>query len=145
MVIYMCVCVYLCMCIYMYVCVCVCVCVCALSHVWFFVTPWTIAHQPPLSMGFLKQEYWSGLPFPPPGDYPNPGMEPKSPVSLALAGRFFTTAPSGKPQRGRSGHYIPGAQLTKSTKLEVLSVPSCVYTDRVTSGLNCKIFAHIIS
>ena len=76
-----------------------------------------VGHQAPLSMGFLKQEYWSGLPFPPPGDYPNPGMEPKSPVSLALAGRFFTTAPSGKPQRGRSGHYIPGAQLTKSTKL----------------------------
>ena len=40
-----------------------------------FVTPWTVAHQAPLSMGFSRQEYWSGLPFPPPGDLPNPGTE----------------------------------------------------------------------
>ena len=48
-----------------------------------FVTPWTIAHHAPLSMGFSRQEYWSGLPFPSPGDLPNPGTEPKSPA-LAL-------------------------------------------------------------
>ena len=48
---------------------------------------WTVAHQTPLSMGFSRQEYWSGLPFPLPGDLPNPGIEPGSP---ALAGRFFT-------------------------------------------------------
>ena len=59
-----------------------------------FATPWTVAHQAPLSMGFPRQEYWSGLPFPPPGNLPNPGIEP---VSLALAGRFFTTEPPGKP------------------------------------------------
>ena len=53
-------------------------------------TPWTVAHQFPLSMGFPRQEYWSGLPFPSPGDLPDPGIEP---VSLALAGRFFTTEP----------------------------------------------------
>ena len=58
-------------------------------------TPWTIACQSPLSMGFPRQEYWSGLPFPPPGDLPHPGIEP---ASLALAGRFFTTEPPGKPQ-----------------------------------------------
>ena len=51
------------------------------------VTPWTTACQVPLSMGFPRQEYWSGLPFPSPGDPPHPGIEPKSP---ALAGRFFT-------------------------------------------------------
>jgi len=51
----------------------------------------------PLSMGFPRQEYWNGLPFPPPGDLPNPGTEPASPVSPALAGRFFTTEPAGKP------------------------------------------------
>ena len=49
-------------------------------------TPWTVPCQAPLSMEFSKQEYWSGLPFPPPGDLPNPGTEPKSPV---LAGRSF--------------------------------------------------------
>ena len=53
--------------------------------------PWTVARQIPLSMGFSRQEYWSGLPFPSPGDLPDPGIKPVSPVSLALAGRFFTT------------------------------------------------------
>ena len=51
------------------------------------MTPWTITHQAPLSMGFSRQEYWSGLPFPSPGDLPNMGIEPVSPT---LAGRFFT-------------------------------------------------------
>ena len=50
---------------------------------------WIVAHQAALSMGFSRQEYWSGLPRPPPGDLPNLGVEPKSPVSPALAGRFF--------------------------------------------------------
>ena len=50
-----------------------------------------LVHQGALSMGFSRQEYWSVLPFPPPGDLPDPGIKPKSPVSLALAGRFFTT------------------------------------------------------
>ena len=54
------------------------------------VTPWTVAHQAPLSMGFPRQEYWSGLPFPPPGDLPNPGIEPISPE---LADGFYTTEP----------------------------------------------------
>ena len=60
-----------------------------------FVTPWTIARQAPLSMGFLRQEYWSGLPFPSLGDLPTPGIKPASP---ALAGRFFTTEPPEKPK-----------------------------------------------
>ena len=59
-----------------------------------FATPWTVAHQVPLSVGFSSQEYWSGVPFPPPGDLPNPGIEP---TSSALAGGFFTTKPPGKP------------------------------------------------
>ena len=62
------------------------------SHVQLFVTPWTIAHKAPLSMGFSRQEYCSGLPFPPPGDLPNPGTGPTSLSSPALAGRFFTTS-----------------------------------------------------
>ena len=52
----------------------------------------TVAHQAPLSMGFPRQEYWSGLPCPPPGDLPDPGIEPKHPVSPALAGEFFKEA-----------------------------------------------------
>ena len=61
------------------------------SCVWLFVTLWTVAYQAPLSMGFSRQEYWSGLPCPSPGDLPNPGIEPTSLNSPALAGRFFTT------------------------------------------------------
>ena len=59
-----------------------------------FVTPWIVVHQAPLSMGFPRQEYWSGLSFPSPRDLPNPGIEPMSP---ALAGGFFTTEPPGSP------------------------------------------------
>ena len=55
---------------------------------------WTVARQAPLSLGFSRQECWSGLPCPPPGDLPDPGMEPGSP---ALAGGFFTTEPPGEP------------------------------------------------
>ena len=62
------------------------------SHVLLFVTLWTAAHQTPLSMGLSRQEYGSGLPFSTPGDLPNPGTEPVSLMSLALAGRFFTTS-----------------------------------------------------
>ena len=63
----------------MFVCTLVCVCVChVLSHVWLFVTPWTIACQASLSMGFPKQEYWGGLPFPPSEDLLDPGIEPTS-------------------------------------------------------------------
>ena len=69
-----------------------------------FATPWTIAGQASPSMEFPRQEYWSGLPFPSPGDLPDPGIEPPSP---ALAGKFFTTEPPGKPQRcGRPGIFF---------------------------------------
>ena len=64
-----------------------------LSHVRLFVTPWTVAHQAPLSMGFPRQEYWSKLSFPPPGDLPYQGIEPTSP---ALASVFITSEPQGK-------------------------------------------------
>ena len=59
-----------------------------------FATPWTVACQAPPFIGFLRQEYWSGLPFPSSGDLPNPGIKPTSPV---LAGRLFTPEPPGKP------------------------------------------------
>ena len=60
-----------------------------LSHVWLFLTSWTVARQPPLSIGFSRQEYWNGAPFLPPGDLFDPGIKPES---SALAGRFFTTS-----------------------------------------------------
>ena len=58
---------------------------------------WAVVHQAPPSMEFSRQEYWSGLPLPPPGDLPNPGIEPESPVAPALAGGFFNAEPPGKP------------------------------------------------
>ena len=73
-------------------------CAQSLSHVNSFVTPWTVARQTPMSIGFPRQEYWSGLPFPSLGDLPDPGIKPTSLASLALAGRFFTTEPPGKPK-----------------------------------------------
>ena len=66
-------------------------CVYVLSCVQLSATLWTVACQAPLFMGFPRQEYWSGLPFPPPGDLPDPGIKPAFSVSLMLAGRFFTT------------------------------------------------------
>ena len=64
-----------------------------------YVTPWTVACQAPLVMGFSRQEYWHGAPFLPPEDLPNPELKPVSPASSALAGGFFTTEPLGKPFR----------------------------------------------
>ena len=89
-----------------FVSVCVCVCVQnsltvyhaqSLSHVQLSVNPWTVAHQAPLSMEFSKQEYWSRLPFPPPGDLPDPGIELTSPVPSALAGDSLPLSHKGSP------------------------------------------------
>ena len=66
----------------------------SLSQVRIFVSPWTTPHQSSLPMGFPRREYWSGLPFPSPGDLPRPGINL---TSLALAGGFFTTEPPRKP------------------------------------------------
>ena len=65
-----------------------------LSRVQLFVTPWTVAYQAPPSMGFSRQEYWSGLPFPSPGDLPDPGIEPRSPTLQADA---LPSEPPGNP------------------------------------------------
>ena len=81
--------------------VCVCDCVCVLrrfSRVWLFATPWTVAHQAPLSMAFFRQDYWSGLPCSPPGYLPNPGIETMLLMFPALAGSSLPLAPPGKPK-----------------------------------------------
>ena len=69
---------------------------CVLSRVWLFVTPWTVARQAPLSMGFPREKHWSELSPPAPGGLPSPGTEPESLASPPLAGLSFTTVPPGK-------------------------------------------------
>ena len=78
-----------------------------LSRVWHLATPWTVACQAPLPMELSRQEYWSGMSFSPPGDLPNPGIEPESLASHALAGEFFTVGPPGTPVIRWSGPVIP--------------------------------------
>ena len=113
------------------------------SHIWLFATLPTVASQAPLSMGFSRQEYWSGLPRPPPGDLPDPGFEHASLTSPALAGRFFTTSATRKPrldhrvtqcwvknsnlilwQRGNSEGFREGRQI-----YVVLTPPAKIYWD----------------
>ena len=76
----------------------VCACSSCFSCAQLFVSLWTAAHLAPLSMGVSRQDYWSGMPCPSAGDLPDPGSEPRSPASPALAGGFFTIEPPGKPQ-----------------------------------------------
>ena len=78
-----------------------------LSHVRLFATPWTVANQASLSMGFSRQEYWSGLLFPFPGDLPNPGIEPRSPTMRADA---LPSEPPGKPHSSESVQFSSVAQ-----------------------------------
>ena len=101
---------------------CVCVCVQSLSGVRLFATPWTVACQAPLPMEYSRQGYWSRLPIPTPGDLPNPGIEPTSLASPALAGRFFTTAPPGKPVTFTTFHAKithTGTQRTTELQLRI--------------------------
>ena len=86
------------------------------SHVWLFVTPWIVAHQAPLSMGFPRQEYWCGLPFPSPGDLPEPGIEP---ASSALAGKFFTMEPPGKSREPCNWCYFSEAETVTISSTDV--------------------------
>ena len=113
-------------------CVCVCVCVCAHARERMytracsvaqscptFVTPWTVARQSPLSMGFPRQEYWSEWPFPSPGDPSNPGIKPTSLASAALAGGFFITVVPEKPTEPAS-LCLANSQLCLSTSCPLL-------------------------
>ena len=86
----------------------------SLSCVRLFVTPWTAAHQAHPSMGFSRQEYWSGLPFPSPGDLPDPGIEPTSLASPALAGGLLATSTTW--------------EAWKEGNQEAISVSLCYFT-----------------
>ena len=98
----------------------------SLSHVLLFATLWTVAYQAPPSMGFSRQEYWSGLPFPPPGDLPDPGIEPRSP---ALQADTLTSEPPGKPWMvnfsRKNFHVRSQNTLNLSGKKKAFS--SCIY------------------
>ena len=99
----------------------------SLSRVRLFATSWTVAHQAPPSLGFSRQEYWSGLPFPSPGDLPNPGIEPRSP---ALRTDVLTSQLPGKPQLGcRSYYYTSFTDEKIETEGNLLKVTQPISTE----------------
>ena len=97
-------------------------CISRFSHVQLFLTLWTVAHQAPLSMGFSRQEYWSGLPCPLPGDLPNPEIEPTSLTSHALADRFFTISTTWE------AHIIYYITLRVESEAVPSNQNACVFT-----------------
>ena len=100
-------------------------CTSPLSRVRLFATPWTVAHQTVLSMGFSRQEYWSGLLCPPPRDLPNPGIEPKSPVSQADS---LPTEPIGKrPEKVSDSSLNPVTAPSDSQDFGLQRVVLCLY------------------
>ena len=101
------------------------------SHVWLFTTLWTVACRDPPSMGLSRQEYWSELPGPPPGDLPNPGIQPASLKSPALAGGFFTTIATWE---------APQVDLLRSTQCTVVGAATAgsVISTEVCKGLYCE-------
>ena len=106
---------------------CVCVCACMLSHfscAQLFVTPWTVAHQAPLSMRFSRQEYWSELPCPPPGDLPNPGIKPSSP---ALLDSLLSKTPGKSKNRVGSLSLLKGIFPTQELNWSLLHCRQILY------------------
>ena len=95
----------------------------SLGRVPLFVTPWTLARQAPLPMEFSRQEYWSGLPFPLPGDLPDPGIEPESLAFPALAGWFFTARATWEDQSPLQQSVITNVSLLCYILLERSSGP----------------------
>ena len=102
-------------------------CWCVLSHVWLFGAPWTVVHQAPLSMGFPRQVYWSGLPFPLPRDLPDPGIEPASP---ALQAGSLPAEPLGKSSLYRVVFFMQFEVLFGLVKMDRVSTAK----DRVESS-----------
>ena len=104
-----------------------CMCAQSLSHVRLFETLWTVAHQAPLFMGFSRQEYWSGLPFPPPGDLPDSGIEPTSP---ALQVDSLPLSHLGSP--GRRDRIILIILVFRK------HIPNTTSMSALSKGLRCK-------
>ena len=113
------------------------------SHVWLFVILWTVALQAPLSMGFSRQEYWGGMPCPPPGDLPNPGIEPMSLMSPALTDMFFTISVAWEAPTGLWSY-----KFIKISKLPILPIPKpfkCCFDSKgfiwkATDSLSFRLF-----
>ena len=105
----------------------------SVAQLWLFATPWIEGHQAPLYMGFSKQEYWSGLPFPALGDLPDSGIEA---ASAALAGRFFATEPQGK-------LFALKDRFPKSISMIYIKEWSMFYSRSfMVSGLTCRSLIH---
>ena len=116
---------------------------CVLRGVWLFVTPWTVACQAPLSIGFPRQEYWSRLSFPTPGDLRDPGIEHVSLTPPALAGRFFTTMPPGKPFIQLIGSdYLYLGWLTAESIFALIGFADSLGTGSL--GLNQHVSQHML-
>ena len=96
------------------------------SSAWLFATPWTVAHQAPLSIGFSRQEYWSGSPCPPPGDLPHPEIEPASPASPTLQADSLPTEPLEKPYCAIFPFKLTIAHILK--KMKILT-RNCLYKE----------------
>ena len=115
---------------------------CMLSHfspIWLFANLWIIVQQAPLSMGFSRQEYWSRLPCPPPGDLPDPGIEPISLVCPTLAGRFFTTRVTWEAPKWRENPCLLTPRLNIIKKL---FLPRLIYRfNRIKMPVSY--FAHV--
>ena len=107
-----------------------------LSRVRFFATPWTVALQAPLSMGFSRREYWAGLPFPFPGDLPHPGIELTCLKSPALAGRFFTTGTTCK----APGNHLWSLLFPQSYTLPLILPPNHIKNQSISLHLPCPFF-----
>ena len=116
-----------------------CTCVKSLSNVQLFVTLQTVAHQGPLSMGFSRQKYRSGLPCPPPGDLSNLGTEPMTLMSPALAGRFLTTSTTWETQQGwlLSPFFHLG-------KLRLRGAKETVQVDKYGQGWRCQVLSSFL-
>ena len=128
---------------YTHTCVCVLSC---FSCVQLFVTPWTVAHQAPLSLGFSRQEHWSGLPCPPPGDLPDPGTEPASLMSPALQVRSSPLVPPGKPYTHipKCKHVYTEMEWAQEWEKEKFNNPYVLLTERARGMLapSYSLFPH---
>ena len=119
------------------------------SCVWFFTTPWTVACHVPLTMGYSRQDYWNGLPSPPPGDLPDSGIKPASLMSPALAGGFFTTGATWEVQKPTwqrwkcwaTGHQSQGPGPCDRGKLIPLSPQERLSTSQVNQLSNLAFYS----
>ena len=114
------------------------------SRAWLFGTLWAVAHQSPLSMGFSRQEYWSGLPCPPPGDLPNPEIKPTTLMSPALAGGFFTTSTTWEAHSMGEGKIIP-TSLPDLNQGQRTAVNLCLASCKILASVHTESWSGLFS